>query len=98
MSSGLAAKNVVDPPNCRRSRSAGSASVPSSGDTAAATHLFAAVDSSDSDSEDEDEAVEKVIEKLKGSRPGFAGHVKPSKNLISPELLALLLATEAVQN
>jgi hypothetical protein len=45
----------------------------------------------DGDSEDEEEAVE---EKLEGSRPDAAEHVKPSKHLILLDLLALLLVTE----
>ena len=48
-------------------------------------------DSDDGDSEDEEEAVE---EKLEGSRPDPAEHVKPSKHLILLDLLALLLVTE----
>ena len=51
----------------------------------------ATVDSDNDDSEDEEEAVE---EKLEGSRPDPAEHVKPSKHLVLLDLLALLLITE----
>jgi len=53
----------------------------------------ATVDSDDGNSDDEDEAVEQAIEKLEGSCPDHAEHVK-SMHLIPLDLLALLLVTE----
>jgi len=53
----------------------------------------ATVDSDDGNSDDEDEAIEQAIEKLEGSRPDHAEHVK-SMHLIPLDLLALMLVTE----